>query len=152
MPTELPTERAVRKPGSLELDPTAEDLAVDESVRLIAASKVEGCAVYDRTGRHLGAVHAVMIDKVSGQIAYVVLAFGGFLGLGENHHPLPWRTLTYDADLGGYVVDIDPGVLAGAGGEGPGADGPGTGGITEPSLRPRDAGRSGDGALTAGAV
>ena len=131
MPTELPNARAIRKQGSLELDPTAEDIAIDETARLIAAKKVEGSAVYDRTGRHLGTVHAVMIDKVSGQVAYVVLSFGGFLGLGENHHPLPWRALVYSTELGGYVVDIDPGVLADASGRG--ADGPGTDGVTEPA-------------------
>ena len=131
MPTELPNERALRRPGSLELDPSAEDVAADETLRLIAASKVEGSAVYDRTGRHLGAVHGVMIDKVSGQVAYVVLAFGGFLGLGEHHHPLPWRALAYSTELGGYVVDIDPGVLAGPPGRDPG--GPDADGVTEPT-------------------
>lgn len=129
MPTDLPTERAVRKPGSLELDPTGEDIALDETPRLIAAGKVEGTAVYDRTGRHLGAIQGVMIDKVSGQVAYAVLAFGGFLGLGERHHPLPWRALHYSTEVGGYVVDIDPGVAAGAPTEGPGA-----GGLPEPGV------------------
>ncbi len=114
MPTDLPTERAVRKPGTLELDPAGEGIAIDESPRLIGSHKVEGTDVYDRTGRYLGAIHTIMVDKVSGQVAYVVLAFGGFLGLGETHHPLPWNALSYSTDLGGYVVDIEPGVLAGA--------------------------------------
>lgn len=122
MPTDLPTERAVRKPGTLELDPAAEGIALDETPRLIASNKVEGTAVYDSEGRHLGTVHNFMVDKVSGQVAYAVLAFGGFLGLGENHHPLPWRALRYSTELGGYVVDIDPGVLSGAPSHGPGED------------------------------
>ncbi len=122
MPTDLPNERAVRKPGTLELDPAGEGIAIDETARLIASNKVEGTAVYDRTGRHLGAVHNFMVDKVSGQVAYAVLAFGGFLGLGEGHHPLPWKALTYSPDLGGYVVDIDPGALAGAPSHGAGED------------------------------
>ena len=87
MPTDLPNERAVRKPGSLELDPAGPGVAIDETARLIASNKVEGTAVYDRGGRHLGAVHNFMVDKVSGQVAYAVLAFGGFLGLGENPPP-----------------------------------------------------------------
>ena len=120
MPTDLPTERTVRPPGSMELDPTGEGLALDETSRLIASDKVEGTAVYDREGRHLGTVHNFMVDKVSGQVAYAVLAFGGFLGLGENHHPLPWRALKYSTDLGGYVVDIDPGALSEAPHHGPG--------------------------------
>jgi hypothetical protein len=123
MPTDLPKERAVRKPGTLELDPAGEGIAIDETSRLIASNKVEGTAVYDRTGRHLGAVHNFMVDKITGQVAYAVLAFGGFLGLGEDHHPLPWKALTYSTELGGYVVDIDPGVLAGSPSHGPGEDG-----------------------------
>ena len=107
MPTQLPTERPVRAPGSLELDPTAEGVATDETSRLIASSKVEGTAVFDRAGAQIGTVLNFMVDKVSGQVAYVVMSFGGFLGLGESHHPLPWRALTYSTELGGYVVDID---------------------------------------------
>lgn len=122
MPTDLPTERSIRKSGSMELDPTGEGVAIDETPRLIASNKVEGTDVYDRSGRHLGSVHNFMVDKVSGQVAYAVLAFGGFLGLGENHHPLPWRALTYSTELGGYVVDIDPGVLEGAPSHGPEED------------------------------
>ncbi|MBN9016836.1 MAG: PRC-barrel domain-containing protein [Rhizobiales bacterium] len=73
---------------------------------LIGADKVEGTAVYDPTGERLGAVHDVMIDKVSGRVAYAVLSFGGFLGIGENYHPLPWNALKYDTELGGYVVGL----------------------------------------------
>jgi hypothetical protein len=47
-----------------------------------------------------------MIDKYSGQVAYAVMSFGGFLGIGERYHALPWRMLTYDTGLGGYVVDV----------------------------------------------
>ena len=123
MPTELPNERSIRKPGSMELDPSGEGVAIDETARLIASNKVEGTAVYDSAGKHLGTVHNFMVDKVSGQVAYAVLAFGGFLGLGENHHPLPWKALTYSVELGGYVVDIDPATLAGAPSHGAGEDG-----------------------------
>jgi hypothetical protein len=47
-----------------------------------------------------------MINKVSGQVAYAIMSFGGFLGIGERYHPLPWKSLTYDTSLGGYVVDV----------------------------------------------
>ena len=81
-------------------------IAVDETDRLIASDKVEGTSVYDRQGTSLGSVQTVMIDKYSGQVAYAVMSFGGFLGIGERYHPLPWRALTYDTAQGGYVVDI----------------------------------------------
>lgn len=82
--------------------------------RLIAGAKVAGTPVYDTAGGRLGAVEDVMIDKASGRIAYAVLSFGGFLGMGERHHPLPWAALRYDTALGGYVVGIDRSTLEGA--------------------------------------
>ena len=82
-------------------------LATEETERLIASDKVEGTAVYDRNGEHLGQVHHLMIDKYSGQVAYAVASFGGFLGIGENFFPLPWKMLNYDTRVAGYVVDLD---------------------------------------------
>ena len=55
-----------------------------------------------------------MIDKVSGKVAYAVMSFGGFLGMGDRYHPLPWHVLTYDTSQGGYVVDLDRSRLEGA--------------------------------------
>ena len=63
-----------------------------------------------------------MVDKISGQVAYAVMSFGGFLGLGESYHALPWRALTYDTRLGGYVVSIDRDKLAAAPHHGAGED------------------------------
>jgi hypothetical protein len=114
MPTELPGERRIREPGSMELDPGGEGVAIDETKRLIASSKVEGTPVYNRAGENLGSVLNFMVDKYTGQVAYAVMSFGGFLGLGESYHPLPWKTLTYDTRLGGYVVDLDKDQLADA--------------------------------------
>jgi PRC-barrel domain protein len=54
----------------------------------------------------VGTVTRVMIDKLSGKVAYVVMSFGGFLGIGEDHYPLPWATLTYNERLGGYEVNL----------------------------------------------
>lgn len=86
----------------------------EETGRLISSEKVDGTAVFNVAGDHLGSVHHLMIDKYTGQVAYAVLSFGGFMGMGESWHPLPWRMLDYDTRLGGYVVDLDRGRLAGA--------------------------------------
>jgi sporulation protein YlmC with PRC-barrel domain len=82
-------------------------VAIDETERLIASDKVEGTAVYNRQGERLGDVYNFMVDKISGKVAYAVLSFGGFLGIGERYFPLPWEKLTYDTNMGGYVVDLD---------------------------------------------
>ena len=52
-----------------------------------------------------------MIEKVSGKVAYAVMSFGGFLGIGEKYHPIPWSMLKYDTAKSGYVVPIDKNTL-----------------------------------------
>lgn len=86
----------------------------EETSSLISADKVEGTPVYNRGGEKLGTVDSIMIDKRGGNVAYAVMSFGGFLGIGEKYHPLPWSVLDYDVSQGGYVVDLDRDVLEGA--------------------------------------
>ena len=89
----------------------ASDATKITSGSLIAADKVEGTDVYILQGEKLGSVDDIMIDKVSGKAIYAVMSFGGFLGIGEKSHPLPWSTLKYDQSKGGYVVNLDKNML-----------------------------------------
>jgi len=75
---------------------------------------VSGTSVYNAAGESLGEIYDVMIDKVSGKIAYAVMSFGGFLGIGEQYHPIPWSLLRYDTGQGGYIVNLDKRQLEGA--------------------------------------
>src|SRR5271166_156851 len=74
-----------------------------ETVSLIGSDKVEGTAVCGADDRKIGSVQRVMIDKVSGNVAYAVITFGGFLGMGELLSNAP-ANLKYDTNLGGYRV------------------------------------------------
>jgi hypothetical protein len=94
-------------------------LEANETTRLIAADKVEGTAVYNMAQEKIGSIENVMIDKQTGKVAYAVMSFGGFLGMGDSHHPLPWNMLRYDTRAGGYIVDIDKKKLEGAPAYGP---------------------------------
>ena len=85
---------------------TASSLETRETTSLIASDKVEGTAVYGADHRKIGSLERVMIDKISGKVAYAVLSFGGFLGMGEDYYPMPWSTLKYDTNLGGYLVNL----------------------------------------------
>ena len=85
--------------------------ASDETSALISANKVEGTTVKNAAGEKLGSIEEIMIDKRSGKVAYAVMSFGGFLGIGDRHHPLPWSVLNYDTNLEGYVVNLDKRVL-----------------------------------------
>ncbi|CCD88238.1 conserved hypothetical protein [Bradyrhizobium sp. ORS 285] len=81
---------------------------------LIGSDKVEGTAVFGADDNKIGTIERVMIDKLSGRVSYAVLAFGGFLGLGNEHYPLPWQSLKYDTRLGGYVTGVTEDQLRGA--------------------------------------
>ena len=74
---------------------------------LIFSSKVNNTPVINADGERIGHIEDVAIDKHTGQVAYAVLSFGGFLGLGEKYHPLPWLLLTYDPQRSAFVVSLD---------------------------------------------
>ena len=92
----------------------ATTLETRETTSLIGSDKVDGTAVYGSDQQKIGSIQRVMIDKVSGQVAYAVLSFGGFLGFGDDYYPVPWALLTYDETLGGYKVDVTDEQLKGA--------------------------------------
>ncbi len=81
---------------------------------LIESDRVEGTTVYDTSGRDIGTIKRIMLEKVSGKAVYAVMSFGGFLGMGSEEHTIPWNKLTYDTSLGGYRVDINEQQLRGA--------------------------------------
>jgi hypothetical protein len=73
---------------------------------LVSSQDMEGATVFDPQGEEIGEIDHLMIDRASGRVRYAVMAFGGFLGLGHSHYPLPWNSLAYDARSQGYVADI----------------------------------------------
>jgi hypothetical protein len=81
-------------------------LAQRETSNLIGSDKVGGTPVYRTNGDEVGQIERVMIDKLSGKVAYAVMSFGGFLGMGDNYYPLPWSELTYNPHLDGYEVNL----------------------------------------------
>lgn len=83
------------------------DIGTQERSRVIASDRVEGTAVFNGAGERLGSISRLMIGKTDGQVESAVLSFGGFLGIGNDHYPIPWRMLSYDVNKGGYVVDLD---------------------------------------------
>jgi sporulation protein YlmC with PRC-barrel domain len=73
---------------------------------LIASDKVQGVGVYRSTGERIGTVKHIMINKRTGQVAYAVMNFGGFLGMGEEGYPIAWSSLTFQEQPDGYVVNL----------------------------------------------
>jgi hypothetical protein len=81
---------------------------------LIESDRVEGTTVNDANGNNIGSIKRLMIEKISGKVVYAVMSFGGFRGLGEEEHTIPWNKLNYDTSLGGYRTDITEQQLRGA--------------------------------------
>jgi len=84
------------------------------AVILTSAEAMRGKIVLDRGGDKLGTIDKLILDERSGQIAYVILTSGGFLGLGQSYHPVPWVAFRYNHELGGYIAAIDKQLLEGA--------------------------------------
>jgi len=85
---------------------TSKPLQSDETGTLIGSDKVEGTPVYGIDEKKIGRIERVMLDKISGKVAYAVLSFGGFMGMGEDYYPVPWATMKYDTRLGGYRANL----------------------------------------------
>ena len=73
---------------------------------LIASDRVERTPVRRANGEKIGTIQRVMIDKLTGNVVYAVLSFGGFLGLGQKHAPIPWARLIYDRSLEAYHLEM----------------------------------------------
>jgi sporulation protein YlmC with PRC-barrel domain len=72
----------------------------------ITASRVVDANVYNGSGEKIGHVEDLVLDKSSDRIKFAVLGFGGFLGIGERYHALPWAALNFSEEQNGYVVNI----------------------------------------------
>ena len=81
---------------------------------MIGSDKVEGTAVRRSNGDKVGTIERVMIDERSGRVAYAVMSFGGFLGIGDKYRALPWGVLKYNEDLDAYELNVTEAQLEGA--------------------------------------
>nr|WP_246275961.1 PRC-barrel domain-containing protein [Methanolobus zinderi] len=94
--------------------------------KVLSASSVEGDSVTNPEGEDLGKIEEVMLDLDEGMVAYAVLSFGGFLGIGDKLFAVPWQALSKKPDSHSFVLDVDKNTLENA----PGfdkANWPGTG-------------------------
>jgi hypothetical protein len=74
---------------------------------LMGADTLIGDSVVNGADEDLGDIKEIMLDMHSGQVAYAVLAFGGFLGMGEKLFAVPWQALHLDTVNKRFVLNID---------------------------------------------
>ena len=73
---------------------------------LVPSDRVERAPVCGRDGQKLGTIERLMLDKLTGSVAYAVIRSGGFLGTNTHHYPVPWNSLTYDPDRRAYRTEL----------------------------------------------
>lgn len=93
--------------------PAGAEAGSRDGIKRLISARVDDTNVYDTDGRRLGTLYSVHIDRWSGQVEYAVLSFGGFLGLGQSYHPIPFQMLSVNEDRGGYTVHLGRSVLEG---------------------------------------
>jgi sporulation protein YlmC with PRC-barrel domain len=79
---------------------------VEKPHSLIASDRVEGTEVRRSDGKKVGTIQRLMIDKLSGEVAYAVLNFGGFFGMGEKHLPVVWERMKFNSSLDAYEINM----------------------------------------------
>lgn len=80
---------------------------MQETSRIISSKDVTGCKVTNAAGQDLGRIEELMIDTRQGRIAYAVLSFGGFLGLGDKHFAIPWEALRSSTQDDQFILNVD---------------------------------------------
>jgi sporulation protein YlmC with PRC-barrel domain len=111
------TEREGVAGNNTGANDTADDTTVSRDRRrrrVLSAGTLAGDRVRNSAGEDLGKVEEIMIDLPSGRVAYVVLSFGGFLGIGDKLFAVPWEALRVDEGEHQFVLDVERGVLENA--------------------------------------
>ena len=79
--------------------------------RVFSANTLEGDRVRNPAGDDLGKIEEIMIDLDTGQIAYVVVSFGGFIGIGDKLFAVPWSAFAIDTREHEFILDVDRSAL-----------------------------------------
>lgn len=84
------------------------------NIHYVPATLKQDLTIYSRDGQRLGKVSELMVDLASVRVEFAVVSFGGFLGLGQKYHPLPFALLDFRDDKGGYAVSAEPSLIDGS--------------------------------------
>jgi sporulation protein YlmC with PRC-barrel domain len=77
----------------------------NQPLKYLSASSIIGDKVHNDKGEHLGVINDIMIDLTTGKIDYVVIEFGGFLGIGIKYFAIPFGLLLVDPDKKVFLFD-----------------------------------------------
>lgn len=84
---------------------------VETHPNVLSTAAILGDSVVNRAGESLGKIEEIMLDLEKGRVAYAILSFGGFLGMGEKLFAVPFEALKLDASREHFMLDVDKDVL-----------------------------------------
>lgn len=87
---------------------------METSKNVVSTDDVIGVKVKNHAGEKLGEIKKLVLDKITGQVCYVTLSVGGFLGMGEKYVAVPWKALNYDKNQNSFVLNVDKSKLENA--------------------------------------
>lgn len=74
--------------------------------QIVNSEDIVGVEVANQQGENLGKIEALMLDKLTGKIAYVVLSFGGFLGMGDKLFAMPWHIFSFNPQKEKFIIPL----------------------------------------------
>lgn len=77
-----------------------------EARKFVTTRRVVGEPVFSASGKKLGKIEDLMIEKLSGKALYALMSFDGFLGMGQKYYPVPWSMLDYNAAIDAFVIPL----------------------------------------------
>src|SRR5262245_56318869 len=104
--TDLSALEQSRRAGGAQIIANPNDVPDGPGPEVMDADTLIGDSVVNSAGEDLGKIEAIMLDVTSGRIAYAVLSFGGFLGMGSKYFAIPWAALTLDTIEKRFILDV----------------------------------------------
>jgi len=106
MTTTSDTRTTGTQPGGAKIVGDLQSDHAGPGPHVMGAASLKGDSVFNPAGEDLGHIEDIMLDVGRGEIAYAVLSFGGFLGLGSKLFAVPWSALVLDTDRECFVLDV----------------------------------------------
>jgi sporulation protein YlmC with PRC-barrel domain len=108
------SHQAPSESSAVSRDDVRDGFEEENQRHVLAASTLTGDRVRNSAGESLGKIEEIMLDIQTGRIAYAVLSFGGFLGIGNKLFAVPWSALQIDTGEHEFILDVDRGTLENA--------------------------------------
>ncbi len=78
----------------------------EHSSNIVKSSEVIGVSVINTEKENLGKIEEIVLNKITGQVHYVVLSFGGLLGMGDKYFAFPWKSISYSPEDKSFILNV----------------------------------------------